>query len=208
MQTVKLSWLEVLFLYYVVVKIYSFMWKMNILRPPATPFRSVAWYKTRLNNLHWCNCSSFFSSITSFLTLKCISVSRRPISSYSSHWSHFSRMDTYQGALCLSFLAPIQPSFLLTWLSSMSLWWPPMYHLLHTKCCLLLAYHLCCILCQVVPSALHIPMWSRACPMVLRRALCCWITSSSLICWGKDLVPAKKKGWYKLEYCFETMFFY
>lgn len=75
----------------------------------------------------------------------------------------------------------------------MSLWWPPMYHLLHTKCCLRLAYHLCCILWQVVPSAPHIPMWSRACPMVLGRALCRWTTSLSLICWGKDLIPAKKK---------------
>lgn len=61
-QTVQLSWLEVLFLYYVEVKMYSFIWKMNILRPPVAPlghnpFRSVAWYKTRLNSLRRCNCT-------------------------------------------------------------------------------------------------------------------------------------------------------
>lgn len=58
--------------------------------------------------------------------------------------------------------------FLLTWLSSTSLRWSPVYHLLHTKCCLLLAHLLCYIIC--LPYHLH--LHSRAWPVVLWRALC------------------------------------
>lgn len=63
-QTVQLGRLEVLFLHYVEVKMYSFFVENEHSQTPTSAFRSqpffVAWYKTRLNNLHRCHCTLQF----------------------------------------------------------------------------------------------------------------------------------------------------